>query len=134
MLTIPAIYTGIKVTSAFIVKKGLATKAAAIGYKIWKAHKIGVVMSGMAAIGAAKYTIDCLNNIKKGANNVLDGQYTKAIVNFGKASLYNPEFNTLPEFLQNGLERLNLNTENTDKVISWLKLNDNKIFDYIKKH
>lgn len=134
MLLSAATATGLKVVGTYVIKKGLVTKAAALAYKIWQAHKIGTALTAITMIGATKYTVDCIRNLRHGVTNVMNGEYSNAIINFGKASLYNADIDTIPEFIQTGLDKLHLSTEKTVKVVSWLKYHDNEIINYVKNH
>lgn len=134
MITEIVILKGVPVVASFVAHHVATTKLAVLGYKIWQAHKIGeAVAIGIgicATVGATKYTIDCIKNIKNGATAVSEGRYRDALFNFAKVSTFNSDLIPLPVFIEHGLENIHISADTSIKVSNWIRENEKAVLKY----
>lgn len=92
------------------------------------------VTAGFIA-GCVTWTADRIDNVKNGVSAISKGNYTKAIKEFASFALSSGVgVDMLPDTIEAGLEKMHLSSDETRKVITWVKKHELEIADYVKKH
>jgi len=94
-----------------------------------------VTVSAGFVAGCITWTGDRLDNLKKGAAAIGQGNYGTAIVEFGKLALscdVTPDM--LPDKIEAALEKLKLDSSSTRQVTSWVKDHELEIAKYVRDH
>lgn len=93
-----------------------------------------VVTAGFVA-GCIKWTGERLSNLKNGAKAISDGNYATAIKEFGMLAISsNVHANMLPDSIEEALEKLHLDSDESRKITSWVKQHEIEIAEYVRNH
>lgn len=93
-----------------------------------------VVAAGFVT-GCVTWTSDRINNLKKGASAISNGNYGEAIKEFGSLAISsNVGVDMLPDAVEAALEKMHLSSDETRKVTNWVKNHEVEIARYVKNH
>ena len=129
---------GFAAICSFVAHHAVATKVAVTGYKILKTYSLAQIAAGVATasivVGGVVWGIERVNNLKNGYNAVIEGEYKKAIRNFGELAISIGGVHTLPEAVQSGLMQLHVSSEHAQTIANWVSTNENAIINYVNSH
>lgn len=133
---------GLFVAGKFLLSKAVIGKTAiiatkAIGTKILAAYSIAQIASAVMlvglVVGGVAWTKERVENLKNGVQALSDGEYLKAIRNFGELALSaNLSVEMLPDAVNDALLKINVSPEKASNVANWIRNNENGIVNYIK--
>lgn len=99
------------------------------------AQFVSTTVSACFVAGCIQWTGDRINNLKHGVQAVSDGNYKKAVVEFGNIALSaDLDVNLLPDSVEKALEKLHLSSGETRKVTSWVRNHELEIARYVTSH
>ncbi len=85
--------------------------------------------------GCITWTADRVKNVKNGVKAIEDGNYLKAVAEFGKFAIStNSDVNLLPDTIVEGLDKMGVDHSASLKVGNWVRTNESAIGKYVKSH
>lgn len=84
-------------------------------------------------VGGVVWTKERVDNLKNGVQALADGEYWKAIKNFGElAWSANLQVSMLPDVVNDALLKIKVSPEKATNVANWIRNNENGIIDYVR--